>query len=259
MQFNFTEIYATYTNNQLIGILFNAKDYNSAALISARDILLSRNIDEADIHTEIERLKKKLDIIKSEKYEDDNLFSKEETILAETQKANQIIKWISIIYGLSSIYMFLLFCYVFIESTGFYATEWSKVIQYICMTFIPIISVYLFFKRKKMGWMLLTATLTFLLFQKLVSFCLLLQVFYINHVYVLTNIFPFLINIAIGTLNLVFYGVPLLFILKTYVQREYCITKQLLLISLLVPIAIYSAYFSSFHLFSKLRMLGKSV
>ena len=51
--------------------------------MSARDILISRNIDEADIHTEIEKLKKNLEIIKSEKYIQTSKVSSKSTIASQ--------------------------------------------------------------------------------------------------------------------------------------------------------------------------------
>ncbi len=170
---DFTEKFTTYSNTDLLKIIDSPDDYQPLAVETAKSIFSSRQLNDHDI----EIAKAELAAIKQEKEAKDqkkkdlenkvknigaSVFSTINPVPTETPNADKIIKITSIVFG--GLFLFQLYkelgmiSFMFTDSGAKW--DFSMVLYFLPLLFVPVATI-LFFKRKKIGWTLLTIFLSY--------------------------------------------------------------------------------------------------
>lgn len=170
---DFTEKFSTYSNRDLLKIIDSPDDYQPLAVETAQTIFASRQLSDHDIENakaelaELKREKEEKDQKKKDfenKIKDigDSVLSLFNPIQTERPNSDKIIKIISIIFG----GLFLFHLYQEFWMIRFMLTDsganwdFSTVLFFFPLILVPTATI-LFFKRKKIGWTLLTIFLTY--------------------------------------------------------------------------------------------------
>ena len=163
----FIEYYKTITNSELIVILENTGKYQEEAVEAANNEFKVRNLSEDDIaaarasllaaHTEQERQKDKINAIKEKFW---NRGSKIVDAVNPIQKSkpttDKIILTISIIYGIMLLYTLISkFTTILIYVRDIFKFT-SESLLFLIPILMLLLGITLFWKRKKLGWILLT-------------------------------------------------------------------------------------------------------
>jgi hypothetical protein len=171
MEFN--EKFKTYSNTELLRIIDNPDGYQPKAVETAKTIFSDRQLTEEEIkiakdELEIERQEKLIKEQKKRAVEDkfknigksilDNL----NPIQNETPTTEKTIRIISLLFG--GLFLFQLYrefgmiSFMFTDSS--IGWDFSIVLYFLPLVVVPTATV-LFYKRKKIGWLLLTMFLTY--------------------------------------------------------------------------------------------------
>ncbi|HEX3009885.1 MAG TPA: hypothetical protein VHO90_19955 [Bacteroidales bacterium] len=167
---DFNELFNSYTNAQLLRILENSDDYKPHAVDTAREILSRRQLSDKEMEAA-----------------HNELLAEKQAALAQTQKINKVVSLgNSVVDSLNPIQTkapsaekiiryvtigFVILCVFEIVKdfdTIWYAitdssTEWDfSMLLYFCPMVIIPVATYLFYKRKKAGWILLSIILTYI-------------------------------------------------------------------------------------------------
>jgi len=162
----FEKRYKSFTNSQLLEIISNSEDYQPEAVEVAKSEIKARNLSEQELSGVYAKLKAKDEAEirnKAAKKERVNqvkakviaYFNPINPFLSDLSKHERNIRLISIVFGGIAIYQLFseldTFVYIFTSSYG-----WDFSILLFLIPYIGLpVSVYLFWKRKKSGWILL--------------------------------------------------------------------------------------------------------
>jgi hypothetical protein len=178
----FTERYKTLSNFELLKILEEKENYKPIAVETAKTEINKRQLSEQElekIKSKISNLQIKKNKKKEKKKEQEEKLKNYGTTFFETispiqngiQTPERIIRLITIVFGGISIYHlykeFGMLRYIFTDSKG----GWDlSMVEYFFPLIILPIATYLFWKRKKIGWILLAIFLTYSAMSSLVMF-----------------------------------------------------------------------------------------
>lgn len=235
----FTERYKNLSNYELLEILTNSQTFQSLAVETAKKEIESRNLSEAEINKaklEIEsKQQEKQKTTEKRKQKEDKIketaftfFDTITPIQNGIQTPEKIIKLTTLIFGGISIYRifkeFGMLRYLLTESIG----KWDlSMIEYFFPLIILPLATILFWKRKKIGWILLSIFLTY-------SAVNAIGLFFINlgrqpsEINVLNSIFSTVSPIAY-LITLLFFGGTLWLICKANIRDVFQITKKTML------------------------------
>ncbi len=169
----FTEKFKTYTNTELLRIIDNPNGYQPAAVETAKTIFSDRQLT----NEEIKIAKDELEIENQEKINkeqkkraiEDKFISIGKSVIdtvnpiqKETPSIEKTIKIISLLLGglfLFQLYQeFEILSYIFTDSSA--NLDFSLVL-YLLPLVVILTAAILFYKKKKIGWILLTVFLTY--------------------------------------------------------------------------------------------------
>lgn len=160
---SFKERYKSYSNTRLVEIIANGEDYQEEALKSAKEELQKRKLSDAEeeqIYAELAAIdadeKRALEQRKAREKQLQltikNFFNPINPLLAELSKLERNIRLITLVFGGIAVYQLIVdfdsLVYVFTSSHDWDFTVLLFLIPYIGLP----IAVYLFWKRKKIGW-----------------------------------------------------------------------------------------------------------
>ena len=169
----FSERYKTFSNQELLKLLDNQSGYEPEPISDAKTELKNRNLSESEL---IEG-KKELEIWQQEKFQENekrlqfehkienlksSIVKSLNPIQTEAPSTKRFILLISIVFGIiAGIRWFNEFEFIWYLFTDSYA-EWgiSELITFLPLMIITV-SVILFWFRKRWGWILLAAYLTY--------------------------------------------------------------------------------------------------
>lgn len=179
---NYTEKFNEYTNVELLRIIDNSDDFQPEAVEAASILLANRQLSEEEIKIakdEIEASRKEtLKKEKKKKQLEDSVKNIGQSIIENINPiqnkpltGDKTIKIISIIYG--GLFLFQLYkefgmiSFMFSNSSA----EWdlSMVLYFIPLIILPTATI-LFYKRKKIGWVLLEIFTTYSAISAIVLF-----------------------------------------------------------------------------------------
>lgn len=247
---DFTKRFATYSNSDLLEIINNPNNYQPLAVETAQTIFESRQLSDHEIGTakaELVTLRQEKEA-KGQKAKDlenkvknigMSVLSTVNPIQTETLSSDKIIKIISIVFA----GLFLFQLYKELGMISFMFTDrrakwdFSMLLYFLPLLIIPTATV-LFFKRKKLGWTLLTIFLTYSAVNSVGLFILSLNR-QPSGVPALDNIFPQTSPIT-HILTLLFFGATLWTICKEHIREIYTVDKKHLL-TIIGVIAIITA------------------
>jgi hypothetical protein len=166
------EKYKEYTNKQLIEVVIKADDYQPAAVEMAKLILQQRDIS----NEEREQVKKAIEIeettqeIKEQRKSESEdriisfikkLFNKINPLDKSEPATNKIINLTGLVFG----YLLLEQLYYSLDYLAFLLEHESLLDFYSIVTLFEVIylplTIYFFFKRKKNGWIMLVAWISY--------------------------------------------------------------------------------------------------
>ncbi|NMH29251.1 hypothetical protein [Flavobacterium silvaticum] len=173
---NFTELFTTYSNLELLQIIDSPDRYQPLAVETAKTIWESRQLSEVDIQIAQEELanlkqekekqiQKRKDIGNKMEHIADTVFSPITMNPTENLGLQKIINFISVVFGV----LFLIEVFKKFGMLRFVISEdQTKLDMEMILFFMPLLVVplatILFFRRKKMGWVLLAGFLTYSVF-----------------------------------------------------------------------------------------------
>lgn len=242
---NFTEKFKTYSNAELLKIIENAVDYQPLAVETAKTIVSSRqltneDIEDAKAELESQRQAKEVHAQKVKNVENkvkniaESILETINPIQTETPTTDKIIKIISIVFGglfLLQLYKeFSMLSYMFSVRADW---DFSMVLYYIPLLFLPT-AAYLFYKRTKIGWILLSIYLTYSAVTSISLFFLALNR-EPSGIPALDSLYP-TTSSSKYVLTLIFFGATLWFICNSKMRDVYRIDKKTM-ITILVLIA----------------------
>ncbi len=238
-----TETYNNLSNNELIHILSNQDKYRTEATEVAYKILSLRNISNEDIETLIaEAQAKAIEKAANEKPSflqlklntlSDKVLEIANPVQSEKPTADKTINHISLAFTV----IFILYLFKNIKSLWLYITDdyytgFETFIYFIPVIYIPL-STYIFYKRKKIGWILISIYVTFILSACIISFY---QDIMWTETYSYTedemgqlyNLNP-QPNLLYGILAIILFSVLLYAICKNSVRSIFKITRETML------------------------------
>ncbi len=229
----FTERYNTYSNAQLLKILERPGEYQPLAVATAKEILKERQLSEEDLSAakaELEtearikeaQLLKKKEVREKLKKAGASLADTLNPVADEKPAAHKTITIISI--GLTGLFLYQLAGVGDFLPSGIYAKWDLKVVAIFLPSLVLLVTIPLFYKRKKAGWILLAAYLcvSFLGAVWLVYLALTWQP---SAIPALDALFP-PPSVSTSIFSLLFYGVPLLGICRMNIRELYHVDKK---------------------------------
>lgn len=169
----FTEKFMTYSNTELLRIIESPENYQLEAIETAKIILAKRHLTEEELKTckdEIQRErtgKSNIEIDKNAvkhniKNNIESILNKLNPVQNEMLKAEKIIRIISLLFG--GIFVFQLYNKLsmlgYMFSGNSEGWDFSMVLYFLPLVLLPA-AIYLFHRRKKLGWILMTIYLTY--------------------------------------------------------------------------------------------------
>ncbi len=243
----FTELYKELSNNELLKIISESDKYNPIAVETAKTEIESRQLTEQELNQAKSKITakenaKKLEIEKRKQREKkiikstSTLFDTINPIQKEIQTPEKIIRLTLLIFGGLSIYrlyqQFGMFRYMFTDMAG-----WDlSMVEYFFPIIILPVSIILFWKRNKIGWILLSIFLTYSAFNSIV-------IFLMNFgrqpsgIPALENIFP-TVSSAVYIITLLFFGGFLFLNCKQGVRNIFKVSKQTMIATIGLTIIV---------------------
>jgi len=169
---DFIEYYKTLTSADLLEILANRKDYQDSAIEAAQQEIDERNLsgnelEEAkqilhDKNAQKEKQIQKVKAVENKIKNAGNTFIDTiNPIQPQTPATDKIIKVIALVYG-------GIFLFTIINESRFIAANFKQLprypilsLSYLAPLFLIPIAVFLFFKRKTAGWIVLTVFVSY--------------------------------------------------------------------------------------------------
>jgi len=244
----FTELYKNLSNSELLKIIAESNKYNPIAVQTAKTEIDSRKLSIEELNlakTEINKQeeKKKLEIEKRKRKEDkikegaSTLFDTINPIQNKIQTPEKIIRLTTLIFTGIAVYRifkeFGMFRYMFTDS----GAKWDiSMIEYLFPIIVLPLAVFLFWTRKKSGWILLSIFLSY-------SAITAIGLFFMNlgrqpsGIPAFESLFPTVLPITY-IMTLIFYGGTLWLISKEDIRNIYKISKQTMFMTIGLTIAI---------------------
>jgi len=162
----FTEIYKLKSNSDLIRIIKNPTEYQELALEAAKEELFERGVTEKDINeAEIVDIKKEeVDYIITPIFKRINLY------FGSNTTEDNIILSLSVLLGLWSIIGLLQSWGLFKYALSDISNIDFSIFIFLLIMIIPPMATVLFWKRKKIGWILLAILLTYSMLESIIKF-----------------------------------------------------------------------------------------
>jgi len=235
----FTELYQKLSNSELLKIISESEKYNPIAVETAKTEIASRQLTEQELNqakskiVEKENAKKRV-IEKRKEFEKkigknaSTLFDTINPIQNGIQTPEKIIRLTILVFGGLAIYRLYqqlgMFQIIFHEGIS----DWDlSMIEYFFPIIILPIAVILYWKRNKIGWILLSIFLTYSAFNAVVLFFMNLGR-QPSGIPALENIFP-RVSSGVYIMILLFYGGFLFLNCKERVRSVLKISKQTML------------------------------
>ena len=243
----FTERYKTLSNADLLKVTDNPSDYQPMAIEAAESALNQRQLTAA----ELEKAKAENQVKKQEKQEQTDkkiafenkikdIGSSIADVINPIQRtppsANRVIAILSIVFG-------VLFLYQVYNQFGFIKymltykdAKWGfeMILYFLPLILLPL-ATFLFWRRKKTGWILFSIFFTFSALGAVVAFISALK---LNRtVYGINNILPPVSPVPI-LMNILFFGGCLWLIYKNDIREIYAVDKRAIIISTVIGIVL---------------------
>lgn len=248
---NLRKTYDNLGSKELISILSNEHKYRPEAIKTAHEVLLSRGIDNESIEisvakSEIEAKEQEVNNkpsflqVKVGKLTD-KLLEISNPVQSEKPTAEKTINHISLTFAAILILYFYKYAGLmwFYISNDYYWVDFEMFIIFFPAIYIPV-STYLFYKRKKAGWILLSIYVTVILLACIAS---IYQDIMWTETYsyiedesgLMYNLNP-KSNIVYGILAVILFSVILYVICKVSVRNIFKITLQTMIATIVTTI-----------------------
>lgn len=251
----FTELYQKLSNSELLKIISEAEKYNPIAVETAKTEIESRQLTEQELNQaksqiaekendkkrEIEKRKQREEKIKNST---STLFDTINPIQNGIQTPEKIIRLTILIFGGLAIYRLYqqLGMFQIIYHEGFSDWDLSMVEYFFPIVILPI-AVILFWKRKKLGWILLSIFLSYSALNAIVLFFMNLGR-QPSGIPALENLFP-TVSPVVYVMTLLFFGGFLFLNCKAEVRNIFKITKATMTVTIGLTLLVNLIYIFS--------------
>jgi hypothetical protein len=232
----FTERHKTLSNSELLRVIENPSDYQSEAVEAAKTEIDQRNLpdqenEDAKRNLEVERQeqqkqnKKKAEVEQKVKTLGTSIFDTINPIQKSAPTAERLIRLITIVFGLMAIFkwynQFGLVKFMLTDKSA--GWDLSMVEYFLPLILLPVATI-LFWLRKKSGWILMAAYLTY---SAISAFGLIIMTWNMEPLGVpaLDNIYP-QTSPTTQILTTLFFGGTLWVLIKTEIKKHYNINRQ---------------------------------
>ncbi|TKG91565.1 hypothetical protein EYV94_21305 [Puteibacter caeruleilacunae] len=243
----FLDQYQSASNIELFRIIDDAENYQPLAVDAAQAIIDSRKLTEEEVN----RVKEELALIHHEKIQDeerkqyfkqlilqkfDNFIGFGDLKQGESAESNKTIASIVVVYGIA--YVFMIFSQIdILPMMLFEFNDWdySTFLYFLPIVMLPI-AISLFWKRKKIGWILLS----FYLINKCVSTAIMLESA-LRMDEASDTIFDSLFitpSVSTCVFLLLFYGATVLVIGRSVVRMTFSVSRLMMLIVVVVALIV---------------------
>jgi hypothetical protein len=236
----FTERYKTLTTTALLKIIDTPDDYQPIAVNAAKEELAARHLTAEELAAanaviDAELQEKQLKIEKRNVFENKvkdisaSVIDAVHPIQRTPPTANRIINILSIVFGvLFLIEFFNQFDFIKFMLTD-RAAKWNfQMIFYLLSIFFTPVAAYLFWRRRRLGWVLFCAFFTFSALSAVILLCMLLKHRHTDPT--IDNLFPAPSPVT-QLWNIFFFGGCLWLILKNEIRDIYDIDKKTIYVS----------------------------
>jgi len=244
----FTELYKKLSDSELLTIIAESTKYNPIAVETAKLEIENRQLTEQELNQAKSKIyekenAKKIEVEKRKQREE--IFKEKTSTLFDTinpiqngiQTPEKIIRLTILIFGGLAIYRLYqqlgMFQIIFYE--GF--SDWDlSMVEYFFPIIILPVAIILFWKRNKIGWILLSIFLTYSAFNAIVLF---LMNFgrQPSGIPALENIFP-TVSPAVYIITLLFFGGFLFLNCKQGVRNIFKVSKQTMIATIGLTIIV---------------------
>jgi len=242
---DFRKYYTTVSNVELLEVLSNEDDYQQEAVIAAKNELDFRQLSQDDLNdaknllTE-KRLQQKIKIervtsIKSKiKNAGSEVIDSINPIQPERPTVEKTIRIVAIFYGIIFVYMLVFkfrdiyIGFLDIKDGHFYPISY---VLFFCL--LPV-AVYLFFKKRKTGWTLLTGLICYLVVGVVITF---IDFFTYQSSGILSELFP-RPSIISAIIQLIFVATSLFAVCKQDVRIIFGVNRNLMISTIVLGILL---------------------
>ncbi|MBB3122513.1 MULTISPECIES: hypothetical protein [Flavobacteriaceae] len=244
----FTERYKKLSNAELLEILANSKNYQPIAVETAEKEFENRNLSKIEINKAKSEIKskqeEKLNIIEKRRQTEVKVketafkfFDTINPIQNEIQTPEKIIRLTTLIIGGLAIFsifkQFSMLKYMFTDGLD----KWDLgMLEYFFPLILLPLSIILFWKRKKIGWILLSIFLSYSAVNSLIFFFKNLGR-QPSGIPALESLFPS-VSPIVYLMNLLFFGGTLWLICKEDLRHIYKISKQTMFLTIVLTTVI---------------------
>jgi hypothetical protein len=244
----FTEKFKTYTNTELLRIIDNPNSYQPNAIETAKKIFSERQLTEDEIRIvkdelEIERQVKLNKELKKRKVENkfnniaNSILEIVNPIQNESSNTEKTIKIISLLFGALFLFQlykeFGLIGFMFTDSSA--SWDLSMVLYFLPLIIVPIATI-LFYKKRKIGWLLLTIFLTYSAVNTIGLFILTMNI-QPSEFKTLDNLFP-QTSLANYFFTFLFFTGIIWAISRENIRNIYKISKNMLILTVTITAVI---------------------
>jgi len=244
----FTEKFKSYTNTELLRIIDNPDGYEPTAVETAKTIFSDRQLTEEEIKIAKDELEidKQENLNKEQKKRavEDNFKSIGKSILDNvnpiqneiltTEKTIKIISLLFCVLFLFQLYKeFGMVSFMFTDSSANW--DFSMVLYFFPLVVVPVATI-LFYKRKKLGWLLLTMFLTSSAVSAIGLFILTMIMKHSG--FDATDNFSPQTSLTTYLLTFIFFAGIIWTISKENIRSVYAINKQTMLLTILITAII---------------------
>jgi|TARA_B110000971_G_scaffold92928_1_gene95597 hypothetical protein len=232
----FTELYQKLSNSELLKIIAESEKYNPIAVETAKTEIESRQLTEQELNQAKSNIAekenaKKIEIEKRKQREErikkstSTLFDTINPIQNGIQTPEKIIRLTILIFGCLAIYRLYqqlgMFQIIFHEGIS----DWDlSMVEYFFPIIILPIAVILFWKRNKLGWLLLSIFFSYSALNAIVLFFMNLGRQSSGNT-ILENLFP-TVSPAVYIITLLFFGGFLFLNCKEGVRNVFKVSKK---------------------------------
>ncbi len=252
----FSVKFKTYSNTELLRIIENPEGYQPKAVETAKTIFLDRQLTEEEIkiandELEIERQEKLNKERKKRAIEDkfkhigNSILDNVNPIQNETPTTGKTIKIISLLFG--GLFLFQLYkefgMISFIITDSSTGWDFSMLLYFLPLVVVPTVTI-LFYKRKKIGWILFTMFMTYSAVSAIGLFILTINMEPLG-IPSFDSIFP-QTSPPTHLLSFLFFTGTIWALCRENIRTVYTITKQTMIITISITAVIVGFGLKSF-------------
>jgi len=242
---DFRKYYTTVSNVELIEVLSNENDYQQEAVIAAKKELDSRQLSQDDLNDaknllvekrlhQKRKVERAISIKRKIKKAGSEVIDSINPIQPERPTVEKTIRIIAIFYGIIFVYILLFkFRDIYLGFRDIMGGHFYVVSYVLFFCLLPV-AVYLFFKKRKTGWTLLTGLICYLVVGVAITF---IDFFTYRSSGIFSELFP-RPSIISAIIQLIFVAASLFAVCKQDVRIVFDVNRNLMISTIVLGILL---------------------